>query len=161
MSLNLTRKERAQAQSYRAMLRRVKTRRGATTPARLPAFRARQIDPQHKAAISKLFCIATAVRSGHEFYNVHVAHIRFSHQSAGARNPGLQRKPDDRWTLPLSPLEHRLQHSMSEAAFWAELGVDPHALALALWQASPDTEAMLQILRQDGFAARQRLLRAT
>ncbi len=79
-----------------------------------------------------MFCIATFIRSGIEVYGVHVAHLRFSSSQAGVKNPGLQRKPHDRWVLPLSPHEHRLQHGMGEKYYWNELGVDPHALAAGL-----------------------------
>jgi hypothetical protein len=160
MSLRLTRKERAQARAYRAMLRRVRTRTqrsGGGSPPRTNPLRGRQISAEHKAAIAGLFCVATAVRCGLEIKGVHVAHIRFSKASAGVRNPGLQRKPDDRWTAPLCPNEHRLQHSMNEQAYWAELNVDPHRLAAALWEASPDPQAMLDQLRAEVARARARL----
>jgi hypothetical protein len=98
--------------------------------------------------------VATAIRFGLEKGGVHVAHIRFSKASANARNPGLQRKPDDRWTLPLCPYEHRLQHSTSEPAYWADLGVDPHELASALWEISPDVLAMTERLRAEVLQVR-------
>ena len=106
------------------------------------------IDRDHKAAVAQLFCIATSIRAGVELYGVHVAHLRFSNAAAGARNPGLQRKPDDRWVLPLSPMEHRRQHAIGEQTYWTELGVDPHAIATALWTASPQgPSCMLAVLR--------------
>jgi hypothetical protein len=113
----------------------------------------RQINPRHKNAIAQLFCLATFLRWGIEVYGVHVAHLRFSNHKAGAYNPGVGRKPDDRWTLPLSPAEHRLQHSMGEGAYCAELGIDPHQIAAALWSASPDTEEMAKVLRDQIISA--------
>lgn len=147
--LRFTRKERRQAFAYRDMVRRVR-RRSARERPKPPSrpMRGRVIDRDHKAAVAQLFCVATFIRSGIELYGVHVAHIRFSNAAAGARNAGLQRKPDDRWVLPLSPNEHRRQHAMAEAAYWAELQVDPHAIATALWGASPNGDALLETLRR-------------
>jgi hypothetical protein len=145
MSLVLTRAERGRARAYRAMIKRA--RRRIPKPAHRSApLRGREIDRSHKAAVAQLFCVATFLRCGIEVFGVHVAHLRFSNSQVGVKNPGLQRKPDDRWVLPLSPYEHRLQHSMGERDYWAELGVDPHALAAELHKASPNIEAMLQII---------------
>ena len=148
--LRFTPRERRQAFAYRDMVRRARRRSRASRegPASPPRpLRGRQIDKPHKAAVARLFCLATHIRTGAEITGVHVAHLRFSNTAAGARNPGLQRKPDDRWTLPLSPNEHRRQHAMGESIYWAELGVDPHRAAAELWAASPAVEAMRQVLR--------------
>lgn len=161
MSLLLTRAERAQAIAYRRMVQRARKR---AKPRKLgsgnaiqprPALsqspkqrhhRGRVIDPLHKAMIAQLFCVATAIRFGILDQRVQVAHLRYSSARHGARNPGLQRKPDDRWCLPLAPHEHRLQHSKGEAVYWAELGIDPHTLASQLWDASPCLQEMKQAL---------------
>ena len=145
MSLRLTSKERDAARAYRAMMRKARLRNRVGSK---PSFHGRMVDPSHKQAISKLFCIATAIRTGFEVRGVHVSHLRYSNARAGAFNPGLQRKPDDRWALPLSPHEHRVQHSMGERAYWEALGIDPHELAAALWDVSPDAYAMGKVLRQ-------------
>ncbi len=155
MSLTLNRTERRQALAYRKMVRRAR-RRTSTPRIRINTFRGREINREHKAAIAQLFCVATAIRHGIECYGVHVAHIRFSQHYAGARNPGLQRKPDDRWVLPLCAHEHRLQHSMGERDYWAELGVDPHALAAALFDASPDIAEMQLLLQVTLSSATER-----
>ena len=97
--------------------------------------------------MAQLFCLATAIRTGLELGGVHVAHVRASSASAGATNPGLQRKPDDCWTVPLSPREHRRQHAVGERAYWTELGVDPHSVARRLFDVSPDLELMREVLR--------------
>ena len=146
MTPRLTRLERKTAEAYRAMVRRARARTRRPAP-RLATGVPRELSRAHKQAVSRLFCIATAIRHGVERQGVHVAHLRFSNAASGARNPGLQRKPDDRWTLPLCPEEHRLQHTMNESAYWAELGIDPHALARALWDVSPDEEEMIAQLK--------------
>ena len=149
--IRLTPSERKRALVYRNMIKKARARSKAAAPhAHLSTSnlrRGRQIDPGHKQAISQLFCLATAVRTGLEIRGVHVAHVRASSAAAGARNPGLQRKPDDRWTVPLSPLEHRLQHAVGERVYWAGLRLDPHEVARALFEASPDLDAMRQTLR--------------
>jgi hypothetical protein len=141
MSLTLTRSERGRARAYRAMIKRAR-RRAPRPKLRSAPLRGRHIDKGHKAAVAQLFCIATFIRHGVEVYGVHVAHLRFSSHRDSATNPGLQRKPDDRWVLPLSPNEHRLQHSMGERAYWEALRVDAHALAAALYNVSPNIAAM-------------------
>jgi hypothetical protein len=146
MSLTLTRSERGRARAYRAMIKRAR-RRAPRPKLRSAPLRGRHIDKGHKAAVAQLFCIATFIRHGMEVYGVHVAHLRFSSHRDSATNPGLQRKPDDRWVLPLSPNEHRLQHSMGERAYWEALGVDPHNTAKALSEASPNFEDMRGVLR--------------
>jgi hypothetical protein len=144
--LFLTTSERRIAQNYRAMIKQARRRAPKTAVTMSASPRGRQLDPEHKAAISRLPCVATLRRHGVLSFGVHVAHLRFSNAAAGARNPGLQRKPDDRWTLPLSPCEHRLQHQMGEADYWSNLGLDPHQLAQALYEHSPDLDAMLEVL---------------
>ena len=149
--LRLPQKERRQAFAYRDMIRKARRRtEGAREPDRPSAvpvrLRGRVVSREHKNAIAQLFCAATFLRERVEIYGVHVAHVRFSNAAAGARNPGLQRKPDDRWTLPLAPNEHRRQHATGEASYWAELGADPHWIATELWKVSPDVMAMRNAL---------------
>jgi hypothetical protein len=147
MGPRLTVKERALARAYRQMIKAARRRtQGPREGAAAPSPRRREISAEHKRAIGQLPCAATLARYGVEASGVHVAHLRFSCAGFGAVNPGLQRKPDDRWCLPLSPVEHRLQHSMGEARYCAELGLDPHSLAAALWASSPDYEAMRRTL---------------
>ena len=155
MSLLLTRAERRQALAYRAMVKRAR-RRAPRPKLRGAPLRGREIDRAHKVAVAQMFCVATFIRSGIEVYGVHVAHLRFSNSQAGVKNPGLQRKPNDRWVLPLSPHEHRLQHSMGEKDYWDELGVGPHVLAAGLYAASPCVEDMLGALRRLPITRRSR-----
>jgi hypothetical protein len=73
---------------------------------------------------------------------VEAAHIRFGDLSRGKRGVGISEKPDDKWTVPLAPLQHRDQHAHGdERAWWEARGIDPIAVALALWGASGDEEA--------------------
>lgn len=67
------------------------------------------------------------------------AHVRFADHRWGKPETGIGRKPDDRWTVPLSAEMHRLandcQHAASERAFWKRHGIDPLEAASALWDA--------------------------
>lgn len=75
------------------------------------------------------------------------AHVRFSDARAAKVNPGVGRKPDDKWTVPLCGDHHRKQHSMDEDEFWSHEGIDPIFVAMALYLNSGDTEAGEQIIR--------------
>jgi hypothetical protein len=66
-----------------------------------------------------------------------VAHIRYADADHGKEVTGMQRKPDDRWVVPLCPELHRMatacQHSADERKWWAQFGVDPLKVAEDLW----------------------------
>lgn len=72
-------------------------------------------------------------------YPVHVAHVRFGCPNRGKRHTGMGEKPDDRWTLPLTPDEHmygaRAQHKCNEHQWWADHGIDPIDACLRLHKA--------------------------
>jgi hypothetical protein len=74
------------------------------------------------------------------------AHVRMGSLAHGKPESGLQKKPDDKWTVPLSAAEHRRQHSMNEEVFWRLNNIDPLIVAPLLWSASGDTDAALQIM---------------
>jgi hypothetical protein len=78
---------------------------------------------------------------------VEAAHIRFADASYGKRAVGTAEKPDDRWTVPLSPAKHREQHEGSEVSFWDRHNIDPCKVALALYAVSGDDEQASIILR--------------
>lgn len=66
---------------------------------------------------------------------------------------GIGEKPSDRYTLPLTPEEHRLgkdsQHANGEREWWKDKGIDPITLCDALftaWEAGADIEALTQII---------------
>lgn len=62
---------------------------------------------------------------------VEACHVRYGDHKAGRVNPGLQKKPDDRWAVSLCAGHHREQHSMNERAWWTSYGLDGSAVALA------------------------------
>ncbi|WP_420478281.1 hypothetical protein [Brevundimonas sp. FT23028] len=61
------------------------------------------------------------------------AHIRMASPERGKLPTGMQVKPSDRYATPLNRRCHELQHSMSEARFWSERGIDPFAVADRLY----------------------------
>lgn len=96
----------------------------------------------HLKWLRTLPCVVTGARG------VEAAHIRFA--DARYRKPavGMAEKPDDRWALPLSPGEHRRQHSMNEQAYWQSVGIDPVFVAMLLWNNTGDDEEGEAIIRQ-------------
>lgn len=68
------------------------------------------------------------------------AHVRYADPEYDKRYTGMREKPDDKWTLPLCPVLHRLstnsQHQHNEREWWARLGIaDPLAICAELWEA--------------------------
>ncbi|MGK8640414.1 hypothetical protein ACRS7F_22785 [Brucella anthropi] len=96
---------------------------------------------KHLAWIRTLPCTITGQ------YGVEAAHIRYAAPHLGKRDTGKAEKPDDRWTVPLSPEMHREQHSMNEQDFWQRYKIDPCQVAMALHGVSGDDEAGLVIIR--------------
>ena len=72
---------------------------------------------------------------------------------------GMQQKPDDKWTVPLSAAAHRGpggQHDFNEEEWWIEQSIDPIQLALSLWSVSSttgDVEAGERIINEFRKAA--------
>lgn len=88
--------------------------------------------PKFLAYLRTLPCIVTHAR-----HEVEAAHIRFSDAAWKKINPGVGKKPDDKWALPLSAQMHRLgqnaQHNGNERAFWERNRIDPLANSDKLW----------------------------
>src|SRR5690606_24453829 len=106
--------------------------------------RPRIVNGKHLAWIRTLPCLITSQ------YGVEAAHVRYAAPHLGKRETGKAEKPDDRWTVPLSPGMHREQHSMNEKAFWEKYKIDPCQVAMALHGISGDDEAALVIIRNAG-----------
>lgn len=109
--------------------------------------RPRRQNPDHLRWIRSLPCIITG-KCG----LVAAAHIRYGDPRYGKRETGLQEKPDDRWTVPLSHHLHTgdlaSQHANGERDWWKGHGIDPLSVALALHGMSGDDEAAGAILRE-------------
>lgn len=108
----------------------------------------RRHDNAHLAWIRRLPCIAAYVTTGRMVYGCQAAHLRMSSARHGKSDPGMGRKPDDMWTLPLTPEAHRIQGDVKgEARFWRDLGVDPFTLCQRLHAYSGDDAAGHDVIR--------------
>ena len=76
------------------------------------------------------------------------AHIRYGDPRHRKRKTPLARKPDDCFVIPLTPEEHRSQHSENERQWWAQKGIDPIQVALDLYDVSGNTQAALKVIRK-------------
>lgn len=109
--------------------------------------RGRVHDHAHLAFIRRLPCVATWVQHGWMLYGCEAAHLRMSSAKHGKPNPGRSVKPDDKWTLPLTPDNHRIQGEvLGERRFWAGLEIDPFDLCERLFAISGDLQAGIQII---------------
>ena len=97
-------------------------------------------DPGHLAFIRKL----PSPVSGE--YGCEAAHIRAGSAVHRKKHTGLGQKPDDCWAVPLTPAEHKAQHSENELEWWRSHGVDPFELAIKLYDVSGDVEAGSRII---------------
>jgi hypothetical protein len=95
----------------------------------------------HLAFIRELVCVSCGDNTSTE-----AAHLRSDNLEYGKRSTGMAEKPDDMWCLPLCGKCHRVQHSGNEKNFWANLGVNPHVLALSLFAASGDHELAQEVI---------------
>lgn len=113
------------------------------TAARLARQRQpRQRDRDHLARIAELPCAVP----GCGRHPVHVAHLRYASAPDDAPLVGKGMKPDDWRVLPLCPAHHTegpdAQHRMNEALFWAAHGINPYALARALFNLGGTVEEL-------------------
>lgn len=83
--------------------------------------------------VAAMPCAGCLARTGRFVRPVQVAHLRSGSLEHGKRPTGGAEKPGDRWTSPLCWKCHESQHHRGdELAWWAELGIDPFALCVAL-----------------------------
>lgn len=77
------------------------------------------------------------------------AHVRFSSAAYG-KTSGMNKKPEDRFALPLCAECHRLardaQHNRGEVEFWHALGINPLAVCVALYGQREDLVAMRSVI---------------
>lgn len=77
------------------------------------------------------------------------AHVRYASAAFGKAS-GLGKKPSDSDTVPLCAGCHRLdrdaQHSRSEKAFWASLGINPLIVCQQLYAKRGDLVAMRAVV---------------
>lgn len=100
----------------------------------------RMEDPAHLAFVRKL----PSVLSGQ--FGCEACHIRIGSAVHRKKHTGMGQKPDDSWTLPLTPDEHKRQHSQNELLFWRSHGIDPFELAIKLYEITGDIEAGKRVI---------------
>lgn len=101
----------------------------------------RIVDDAHLAFIRTL----PSVISGRE--GCEACHIRYGDPVYRKKHTGMAQKPDDAWTLPLTPEEHRSQHAVNEREWWAEHGIDPLQIAQAIYAVTGNREAAIKLIR--------------
>jgi hypothetical protein len=84
-------------------------------------------DRGYLSFIHRLPCVVT-LRFG-----VEAAHISFANREFCHFGRGKGHKASDRWVLPLAKEQHDLQHSIGEKPYWESKGINPHALAVAIY----------------------------
>ena len=105
--------------------------------------RPRQEDKDHLSFLRGLHCCLCGAPGPD------AAHIRAASPVHGKQESGLQRKPGDKWVVPLCRAHHDEQHQGNELLFWAKHGIDPFTLALALYGATGDEEIAEAILQSN------------
>lgn len=106
------------------MASRIAIQKEAPMPSRKTA---RVESASYLSWIRRLPCVVTKTRPAE------AAHVSFANRHYGAPGRAKGRKVSDRWALPLCQSEHIRQHSMNEALYWRQVGIDPHDLACRLW----------------------------
>lgn len=100
-------------------------------------------DLRYLAGIRTLPCLSCGMEPSE------AAHVRFASAAFGKAS-GLQKKPDDKWALPLCAQDHRLakeaQHNRGEQEFWDALGINPLLAASRLWEARGDLVRMVSVV---------------
>ena len=97
---------------------------------------------EHRKWIAQQPCLITGRR------DVQAAHVKYADPRFGKPDVGGAEKPDDKWCVPLCIAEHVDQHKYDERGWWISKGIDPVAVASALWASSGDDEAAEIIIRE-------------
>lgn len=99
--------------------------------------------PDYGAAIQRLPCLYCGMEPSE------AAHVRYASAAFGKAS-GLQKKPHDKYCVPLCAEDHRLarhaQHNRGEEAFWVGIGINPLLVAERLWAQRHDPVAMLHVV---------------
>lgn len=83
-------------------------------------------DNAYLAHVRRQPCIVGPILGGCEG-RTDPAHLRFGEPKVGRLNPGMGRKSDDKWVLPLCRHHHEAQHAEgNERRWWANVGIDPN-----------------------------------
>jgi hypothetical protein len=100
-------------------------------------------DPAYLAMVRQCPCLHCGMEPSE------AAHIRYA-SAAHGKASGLNKKPADKWALPLCAQDHRLardaQHNRGEQEFWHALGIHPLICAEQLYAQRGDLVAMRAVV---------------
>ena len=101
-------------------------------------------DEFYLAMVRQLPCIKCGMEPCGE-----AAHVRLT-SAAFHKRGGMQRKPEDRWALPLDRGCHQTDrdalHRRGEYLFWADLGLNPLLICERLYAQRGDLVAMRAVI---------------
>jgi hypothetical protein len=101
-------------------------------------------DPAYLALVRECPCLKCGLDPCGE-----AAHVRFASAAFGKAS-GLNKKPPDRFLVPLCGDDHRVardaQHNRNEHVFWNVLGINPLICAEALYAQRGDLVAMRTVI---------------
>lgn len=101
-------------------------------------------DPKYLELIRQLPCLCCGMIPSQ------AAHVRLQ-SAAHNKTGGMQRKPADRWVLPLcgGPYGcHAIQHKLGEQQFWYDIGLSPLRVCELLYRKRYDLVAMEAVVIQ-------------
>lgn len=117
---------------------------GAAASPQQPRKQSGDADPKnYLSLVRSLPCLSCGMEPSE------AAHVRFASAAFGKAS-GLQKKPEDKWALPVCAQDHRLvktaQHNRNEREFWESLGIDALVAATRLWDARGDLVRMNSVV---------------
>jgi hypothetical protein len=100
-------------------------------------------DPAYLALVRQCPCLHCGMEPSE------AAHVRYA-SAAHGKASGLNKKPSDKWALPLCAQDHRLardaQHTRGEQEFWHALDINPLVTCEALYAVAGDLVAMRAVV---------------
>jgi len=99
-------------------------------------------DDKYLALIRKLPCLCCGMEPPP---NNEAAHVRRQSAAHGKRG-GMQKKPHDKWALPLCHDDHAQQHKIGELQFWYDAGISPLLVCTRLYAARYDLVVMCAVI---------------
>jgi hypothetical protein len=112
------------------------------TPRRI--WIATEVDEAYLALVRQCPCLCCGLDPCGE-----AAHVRYASAAYGKAS-GLQKRPPDKWALPLCGDDHRVaktsQHNRNEQEFWASLGINALATFKRLHLQAGDLVAMRAVV---------------
>ncbi len=103
----------------------------------------RSTDKTYLKMIRQLPCLSCGVWGRSE-----ASHVRMASHQHGKSNPGMGRRPDDRWTVPQCHACHMDMHATGERKYWELRGIDVLAVALALYASHQVLDLMVAVIKK-------------